>query len=95
MILGAGTCAAVLSSLTSKPRAGLSDARVIAARMDRWWPRPDADEPACAAGVLRIPAQVPGVPDAPVFADALGRRWSPALLPDAFPEELLLACPRA
>ncbi|UGQ13014.1 hypothetical protein LO772_05160 [Yinghuangia sp. ASG 101] len=93
MILGAGTCAAVLSSLTSKPRAGVSDARVIAARMDRWWPRPDDAEPADAAGLLRIPEPPRNAPDAPALSDALGRRWPPALLPDAFPEELLLACP--
>ncbi|WTW92327.1 hypothetical protein OG216_02605 [Streptomycetaceae bacterium NBC_01309] len=26
--------------LTCKPRAGVADARVIAARMDNWWPLP-------------------------------------------------------
>lgn len=26
--------------LTCKPRAGVADARVIAARMDPWWPLP-------------------------------------------------------
>lgn len=95
MILGAGTCAAVLSSLTSKPRASVSDARVIAARMDRWWPRPDPAEPPGVASVLRVPEQLSEGPGSAVLSDALGRRWSPALLPEAFPEELLLACPTA
>lgn len=95
MILGAGTCAAVRSSLTPKPRARVADARLIAARMERWWPRPDEAQPSDVECVLRLAEELSEATDAPALSAALARRWAPPLLPDSISEELLLACPTA
>ncbi|WP_436789360.1 hypothetical protein [Yinghuangia sp. YIM S10712] len=105
MILGAGRCAAALSPLTPKPRAGTADARAIAARMDRWWPRPtDSREHLDEPGLFRVAEEIQGAsgaksPEPPeargsgILRGDSGLPWVPALLPDSFPEELLLVGP--